>query len=51
MATTEANQGHVHPEAAAFIDDLIDTAARERLPDCSRASTPMRCIECLIAMA
>ncbi|HLZ31417.1 MAG TPA: cyclic nucleotide-binding domain-containing protein [Chloroflexota bacterium] len=33
MATTEANQGQVHPEAAAFISQLIDTAARERLPD------------------
>ena len=33
MATTEANQGQAHPEAAAFISKLIDTAARERLPD------------------
>jgi CRP-like cAMP-binding protein len=33
MALTEANQGQAHPEAAAFIDDLIETAARQRLPD------------------
>src|ERR1700730_8980093 len=33
MATTAANQGQAHPEAAAFISKLIETAARERLPD------------------
>jgi cAMP-dependent protein kinase regulator len=33
MALTEANQGPAHPEAAAFIGDLIETAARQRLPD------------------
>ncbi len=33
MATTEANQGRAQPEAAAFIGDLIETAARQRLPD------------------
>jgi len=33
MATTAADQGPAHPEAAAFISNLIDTAARARLPD------------------
>src|SRR6185436_7285189 len=33
MTSTEANQGPVDPHAAAFIGDLIETAARQRLPD------------------
>jgi len=33
MATTEADDRQANPEAAAFINDLIETAARQRLPD------------------
>src|SRR5712691_9605604 len=33
MALTETNDTQAHPEAAAFINDLIETAARQRLPD------------------
>jgi len=40
MATSEANQGQAHPEAAAFIGDLIETAARQRLPELFAAEYP-----------
>src|SRR5260370_19724452 len=33
MAITVADDTQAHPEAAAFINDLIETAARQRLPD------------------
>jgi CRP-like cAMP-binding protein len=33
MTITEANQGPANPAAAVFIGDLIETAARQRLPD------------------
>src|SRR5262249_3910503 len=33
MAITDADQPAARPEATAFISDLIDTAARQRLPD------------------
>src|SRR5258708_35351799 len=33
MALTEADDRQAHPEAAAFINDLIETAARQRLTD------------------
>src|SRR5258708_2588251 len=33
MATTDADDTQAHLEAAAFINDLIETAARQRLPD------------------
>src|ERR1700716_1178194 len=40
MVTTEANQGQAHPEAAAFISNLIETAAHERLPDLFTGERP-----------
>src|ERR1700737_4298543 len=40
MATTEADQRHADPAAAAFISDLIETAARQRLPDLFAAEHP-----------
>jgi cAMP-dependent protein kinase regulator len=40
MALTEANQGESHPEAAAFIANLIETAARQRLPDLFNGEHP-----------
>src|SRR6476619_1777940 len=33
MAITETDDRQASPEAAAFINDLIETAARQRLPD------------------
>ena len=33
MAITETDNRQANPEAAAFINDLIETAARQRLPD------------------
>jgi CRP-like cAMP-binding protein len=40
MAITDASQGQARPEAAAFIDELIETAARQRLPDLFASEHP-----------
>ncbi len=40
MATTEADQRQGHPAAAAFINELIETAARQRLPDLFAGAHP-----------
>src|SRR4030081_1256784 len=40
MAITEIDDRQVRPEAAAYINDLIETAARQRLPDLFAGAHP-----------